>query len=78
MRFASQAHVQARQCLSAGAQINLHYISAWASARDRRFTSIREFISALKYGLHAYGVNFLLDFIFNNYSTGLFIIKLII
>ena len=48
--------LQIRQFLSVGARIDIHYISACASARYRRFTSIRECISALKHWLHAHGV----------------------
>ena len=67
MRFVSQAHV-------AGAPIferwsangyTLH-LMACAFARDRRFPSIRECI------FQACGMNFLLDFIFNHFSIGLF------
>ena len=78
MRFVAQAHVAGAPIYerwNANGYVSkyfyIHYISACASASDRRFPSIRECISALKYWLHGYGVNFLLDFIFNIFTTGL-------
>ena len=83
MRFNAQAHVAGPQIFERwnANGYTLHLTasacaSAWrtvcVSARDRRFPSIRECISAFKYWLHTYGVNFLLDFISNNCKVCLF------